>query len=126
MKVGDNITVKYLSAYKKTQIGFVKIKKIGHKYIYGITLWISKQEGIIVEGHDIKYTISNIVVYPGIRQDLRDTLDKYDADYRQWQKDRNDRDREVDWEIRNLKQKMLGEWEKDNPMPQPPELPLPN
>lgn len=122
MKVGDHITVKYLSAYKKTQISFMKITKIGKKYVYGVTLWNTKIDGI-KEGHPTKYEINKIVVYPGIRQDLRDLLDKYDADYRQWQKEREKREREIDWEIRNLKEERMDIWRDDNPMPQIPEYP---
>jgi hypothetical protein len=126
MKVGDSITVKYVSAYKKTQTGFVKITKIGHKYIYGVTLWVDKQEIIIKEGHPIKYDMNNIIIYPGIRRDLKEIIDKYDDNYRQWQLDRNKRDREIDWELKDFKFEKMDEWKRDNPMPQVPEFPKPN
>lgn len=122
MKVGDQITIKYFSAYKKTSINFLKVTKIGKKYVYGVTLWNSRQDGIR-EGHPTKYVMNNITVYPGIRQDLRDILDNYEADYRQWQRDRDKREREIDWEIRNLKEERLDIWRNDNPMPELPEIP---
>ena len=122
MKVGDCITVKYVSAYKKTQISFMKVTKIGHKYVYGVTLWNPEKEGIR-EGHPIKYDLNNIMVYPGIRQDLRDILDKYELNSRQWQRDRDVRDNEVDWELRDLKEKIMDEWNNAYPIPQIPELP---
>lgn len=122
MKVGDQITIKYLSAYKKTQISFMKITKIGKKYVYGVTLWNTEIDGIR-EGHPIKYEMNKLVVYPGIRQDLRDILDKYDADYRQWQKDRGKREQEIDWELRDLKEEKMDVWKTHNPMPQIPEFP---
>ena len=125
MKIGDMITVKYQGAYKQTHIGFVKITKIGHKYLYGVTLWNPEGEGI-KDGHPIKYDMNNLVIYPGIRQDLKNRLNKYEKDYRQWQLDRNKRDREVDWEIKNLKQEKMDVWENDNPIPQVPDFPHPD
>lgn len=122
MKVGDHITIKYMSAYKKTQISFMKVTKIGHKYVYGVTLWNRKQEGIR-EGHPIKYDMNKITVYPGIRQDLRDIIDKYDRDYRQWKNDMDKRERELEREIRVLKEERLDILRNDNPMPELPEIP---
>ncbi len=125
MKSGDYVTVKFLSFYKKTHIGFMRVTKIGHKYVYVVTLWNTNQDGIKL-GHPIKYDMNKITVYPGIRQDLRDILDKYESNYRQWQTDREKREREIDWEIRNLKEERLDVWKTDNPMPQFPEIPEPN
>ena len=114
-----------MSAYKQTQIGFIKITKIGHKYLYGITLWNREGDGI-KEGHTIKYDLTNLVIYPGIRHDLKNRLNEYEEDYRQWQLDRNKRDREVDWEIKNLKEQMMDAWKDENPMPQVPVFPHPD
>ena len=125
MKVGDLITIKFLSAYKKTQISFVKVTKIGHKYVYGITLWNTENDGLR-EGHPCKYEISRLVIYPGIRKDLSDLLDNYDINVRQWYRDKELREREVDGELKDLKYEMMDEWKKDYPMPKFPELPEPN
>ena len=71
MKIGDHITIKYLSAYKKIHVAFFKITKIGHKYVYGITLW-SDQENEIREGLK-KY--SNWSTFPQLRSKLWITKD---------------------------------------------------
>ena len=124
ISVGDLITVKYFSVYKKTQVSFVKITKIGHKYLYGKTLW-DRPDDELREGHPINYIIDKITIYAGIRRDLKELVEKYEIDLRAWQRNRDEKDKEIDWELRNLKDEKMEAWKKENPMPQPPTFPEP-
>ena len=124
ISIGDLITVKYFSVYKKTQVSFVKVTNIGRKYLYGKTMWIAPGEELR-EGHPIDYIIDKITIYEGIRRDLKELIEKYETNLRAWQRNKDEKDKEIDWELRNLKDEKMDAWKKKNPMPQPPILPEP-
>jgi len=115
-KIDDEVTIVYENRYTGRHVGFDKVTKIGTKYIYTVTLWV-EQDGTIREGHPQRYSMNDIIIYPGLRHDLRAIVTKHKEDYRQWQERKKRKHREIEWDLRNLVQERLGEWEQNNPIP---------
>lgn len=122
---GDEVTAVYQLQHQRPMERHVlplKITETGRKYLHGITLHFDR-EGIKSEGHKTRVNIEESTIYPGLRHDLRAAEFKYRNDYRKWQHDRQEKKNEVNKHLRKILDTRLKEWETNNPMPQPPELP---
>lgn len=124
MKTGDTIIVRYVSPRKQTHVAFVKVTKIGRKYLHCVTLFVDN-EGKIREGHPRKFDMKNekTAFYMGIRHDLRNTMDNYRKDIVQWHQRRNSQYKEYDWIARRLREEWMDAWRTENPYPQLPIFP---
>lgn len=124
-KPGNEVTAVYHHPHQRPMgrhVLLLKVTKVGRKYLHGITLYVNS-EGIVREGHNTKVNIKESVIYPELRLDLRDAEFKYRENYRQWQNRKQSKRNEIKRDFWDYMQKRLGEWEVDNPMPQPPEFP---
>lgn len=122
-KVGDEITAIFPGRVKH-HVYMLRVVKTGRKYIHGMTLWINP-EGDIREGHEAKINLEESTLYMGLRKDLQTLEYNYREDYKNWQNAKKEKKSDLEYELKNYVWDGLKGWEKENPMPQPPEFPSP-
>lgn len=135
-KVGDKVTVIKVTENKTGYSPnhrpiFVRVTKVGTKYLHGRINHYDTQQGEIVETmmNDSLFDMSEYMIYSlEFDLELRFKWNEFDNTLRKRKAERDTIWREIDYEEKSAyykkRDKRLEEWDKSNPIPENPILPL--
>jgi len=102
-------------------VGFLKVSKIGRRWVYGTALYYSDGE-LKTAYFETKYDLEKHQIFEGLRTDLQQRYLEYRQAVSEWEEKRKQTFAEIDRQASHWAWEQRDKWYKDNPSPQPPKI----
>lgn len=100
----------------KGRVTFLKVTKLGTKYVYGLTLYYEETE-LKEASYESHFPLDKVEVLEGIREDLRQVYNDFKESESKWGKAEGEAYREAESKAWNLKSELMDAWRKEHPRP---------
>lgn len=109
----------YIDMLQVGSTSFMRVTKIGTKYLYGIHFWM--EDGVRKDAYyESRVDVLKYQVFEGVHVEFREAYDKFRRDTDEYEKRREDVRRGFEWEFRQELNRKMDAWNKDNPRPAHP------
>jgi len=108
----------WIDSFMLGRISFIRITKVGTKYIYG--KWLYPSHDIKEAYYVTREDFNQYVIYDGIRQDLKDKYIQFENQRRIYEEKRKKAIYNIDHEVYKIKNAKIESWDNDNPRPENP------
>lgn len=127
VKVGQDVTLvskgvvngygsPYVDSLLVGQTSFMRVTKIGTKYLYGVHFWM--EDGVRKDAYyEGKVDIEKYQVFEGEHMEFKMAYDKFRLDVDDYEKRYAEVQRQLEWEMRQELNKKFDAWKQANPRP---------
>jgi len=106
----------YVDTLRKGQAFFIKITKVGRKYLYGTHIFFDV-DGRHDREWEHKFLMEDYIIYDGLRNDLREKYKDFKKAYEEREKSRKQFRNDTKREAQNWISEKMDAWDKENPRP---------